>query len=185
MDPKLDTFSSEAALPSVSVTGGGSEPGFLLVLLTTAQTFASCWVPTKSLGSLVSQPCSGWPHLCEREPEKHVTSGCRWWWCTESPPDPEPGCPGTRAGARRRAWPQAPLFCPQTTCGWIPARADTYWASRTEFPSSRSHPAGARFWVPPLCIPRSWHCCWRRVAAWRHRAAEKTQTCRVETAKTH
>lgn len=111
--------------------------------------------PSKSCWWLSSQTCchgeQSWrcSHAHEHEPENRVTSGCRWWWCTAWPPDPEPGSPGTRAAARRRAWPQVPLFCPQTTCGWIPAPADTYWASQTEFPFSHSHPGGALWWTLP------------------------------------
>lgn len=75
-----------------------------------------------------------------------ITSGCRWWWCTEFPPVPAPGSPGTRGAARRRQSLPAPLSCPQSTSGWSPSPADTCWASQTESPSARSRPAEALWW---------------------------------------
>lgn len=58
MDPKLATFSSEAALSSVSVTGGGSEPGFLLVLLHRCLRAAEC-PPSLSDHSSVNHAAAG------------------------------------------------------------------------------------------------------------------------------
>lgn len=88
-----------------------------------------------------------------------VTSGWRWWQCTESPPAQELGCPGTTVGTRKRWWSQDPQPSPQSTSGWSPRCAGTCLAARKGSPSARSHPPEVLSW------DRQWGATW----PWGHR----------------